>query len=1145
VTADVASLCRDTDWPAYTRACYRFVLVVFVLACMGVLFGGFVMAAVALSRSQRAETRTEALQRELHALRDRVKSLQRRIEEGVPSMPAPAPGPEPAPLERPAPAPVARATPAAPPPSESTPERITPAPARPRVTAPPPAPAPARPARPAPPPRPPLRSAPRAALGGFNLEQLLGGQLFLRAGVGIVLVGVVFLLGYALAQLGPAGRVALGAALGAAMLGAGLFTERRESLRTFGRALIAGGWAILYFVAFAAHFLELARVIDSDVEGIGLLLGVAGAAVAFSLRYESEWTTVSAFGLAFGALALAATAPDAPYNLSATAIVGAAVAVVSARRSWRLLFVSGTVASWLTLAAWIVPEAAAAAGADASLLDWTAAELSILWLALKLAGVSLQPRDSASDRLIAPALLANGLAWLGLLLVTARHVQPDAQPLLALGVGLSELASAAWIYRRGNQALFRVVVTVALLALGLVTPLRLGVDHFAVPLLRLVGVSGVFVAGLWLREEYLRGVSYLVLAGTLVQIAMRAANQPGTPELVDPRFIELASATAAPLGMALALRYLPARLVPDGEAGALRPVFLTAAAVFLGALVFDAVPEDLRTFAFAGLALVLALASRSGVAPELGWYAAAYVGVALALTLDHVESPGSWNRSVSAWGVAAAAVGGYGVYAMLSGARSRLPEIVRVWVARVSLALAVAGSIGSSFVLPPRDYAAAALSALVLAHFVALVRVRRSELYLAAVTQLIAAGIAIGFYSWEVFGSVSQLAGHSLSFGPTVLLLFAAHEVVRRDRGDEGFLAGLGIENALDQARAASLFVPTATLAWFIKAEALAAGANALVAPLGFALALLYFEIARSLRSRLWYAHAHGLALLATAHFLGVNSVDVRDALGLPAGLWALGPALAVLVYLLRATPAAAAEIPAPDGLAALSTGYRWAVMAVPVTSAFYQVPRAWTVVVLAALALLWLLVWRRARSIDWRAGALAVVVATVVRAVAGNLYFRDLYGGLRLNLVTLPLASSLLLAAYVLMRSWDLRGEAPATPRTPVGRALDQGRLSWLAGAVVILTGFVWIELEGPLLTIFVSLEAVALLALGFVLREGLSRLSGLALLVGCVSKLFIYDMRGLAGMSRVLSFIVLGLVLIGVSFAYNRFKPRLEASR
>jgi uncharacterized membrane protein len=1119
-------------------------MAIFVFACVGVLFGGFVMGAVALSRSQRAETRADALQRHLRALTERVESLQRRLDSGERStVPLEAPR-ETLDFPRAIPsAPAPRATPRIEPLPEPSHLQVTPPPARPSVS-----PTVARPPRP---PRPSLWATLEGALGRaslrrFNLEQLLGGQLFLRAGVAIVLVGVVFLLGYALAQLGPAGRVALGAALGVAMLGGGLFSERRESLRTFGRALIAGGWAILYFVAFAARFLELARVLDSDVVGIGWLLAVAGAAVVFSLRYRSEWTTISAFGLAFAALGLAAAAPNPPYNLSATAIVGAAVAIVAALRHWRRLHVLGAFASWIALAVWMVPESVSRPDAElAALLDSTVVPLSALWLALQLAGLHMQPPGAAADPLVSPGLLANGLGWLGLLLLAARPVGPETQALLALAVGVSELASAAWLYRRGNQMSFRVIVTVALLALGLVTPLRLGADHFAVPLLRLMGVTAVFFAGLWLRDGYLRAIAYLALAGTLLQLAERAAGRAATPELFDPRFIELASATAAPLLLGLALRYLPARWMPAPEAESLRPVAWTVAAGFLAALVFDAVPADSRAFAFAGLAVALAFAAQRGVAAELAWHSAAYVALALVVSLESVESPGGWDRSLASWGLAAAAAAGYCGYGLLAGPRARLPEIVRLWIARASLALAVIAAIAASFALPPRDFSAVTLSALVLAHFVALVRIRWPELYLAAVTMLLSAGCAIGFYSWEVFGSVSELAGHSLSIGPTLLLLFAAHEVLRRDRGDQGFLAVLQLGNALEDARLATLLVPTATLAWFIKAESLAAGANPLVAPLGFAVALIYFELGRSLRSSVWYAHAHALALLAAAHFLAVNSVDVRSAVGVPAGLWALGPALAALVYLLRATPEAAAEIPAPRGLALLTSGYRWAVIALPVTSAFYQVPRAWTVVVLAALALLWLLVWRRARDVDWRAGAIAVVLATVVRALAGNLYFRDEYGGLRLNLVTLPLASALLLSAYVLMRSWDLRGEAPATPRTALGRALDQGRLSWLAGAVAILTGFVWVELEGPLLTVFVSLEGVALVALGFALRERLARLSGLALLVACVSKLLLYDMRGLAGMSRVASFIVLGLVLIAVSFAYNRFKPRLEAGR
>jgi uncharacterized membrane protein len=44
------------------------------------------------------------------------------------------------------------------------------------------------------------------------------------------------------------------------------------------------------------------------------------------------------------------------------------------------------------------------------------------------------------------------------------------------------------------------------------------------------------------------------------------------------------------------------------------------------------------------------------------------------------------------------------------------------------------------------------------------------------------------------------------------------------------------------------------------------------------------------------------------------------------------------------------------------------------------------------------------------------------------------------------------------------------------------------------------------------------------------------------CVLKLFFYDLRNLETLSRILSFIVLGLVLMGASWLYMRFKDKIQ---
>jgi uncharacterized membrane protein len=93
-----------------------------------------------------------------------------------------------------------------------------------------------------------------------------------------------------------------------------------------------------------------------------------------------------------------------------------------------------------------------------------------------------------------------------------------------------------------------------------------------------------------------------------------------------------------------------------------------------------------------------------------------------------------------------------------------------------------------------------------------------------------------------------------------------------------------------------------------------------------------------------------------------------------------------------------------------------------------------------------------------------------------------------------------------------------------------------------VLLAALLFYEVSGSVLTMAWSLEAIALLVAGFPLRDRLQRLSGLFLFLVCVLKLFLYDLRQLETINRILSFIVLGLLLVGVSWIYTRFRDRIQ---
>ena len=106
--------------------------------------------------------------------------------------------------------------------------------------------------------------------------------------------------------------------------------------------------------------------------------------------------------------------------------------------------------------------------------------------------------------------------------------------------------------------------------------------------------------------------------------------------------------------------------------------------------------------------------------------------------------------------------------------------------------------------------------------------------------------------------------------------------------------------------------------------------------------------------------------------------------------------------------------------------------------------------------------------------------------------------------------------------------------------RASDR-RLYFSLLATTLLTLLLYYRIQGSLLTMACGIQGVILLASGFPLRDRVLRISGLALLLACILKLFVWDLRHLETLPRIFSFIVLGVILLGVSWIYTRFRERV----
>jgi len=102
--------------------------------------------------------------------------------------------------------------------------------------------------------------------------------------------------------------------------------------------------------------------------------------------------------------------------------------------------------------------------------------------------------------------------------------------------------------------------------------------------------------------------------------------------------------------------------------------------------------------------------------------------------------------------------------------------------------------------------------------------------------------------------------------------------------------------------------------------------------------------------------------------------------------------------------------------------------------------------------------------------------------------------------------------------------------------------RVFWSLLGTISLTALLWRQFPGGLLTTAWGIEGLTLLITGFPLRERVLRLEGLTILLICIFKLFLYDLRNLETIYRILSFVALGLILLGVSSIYTRFRERVK---
>jgi uncharacterized membrane protein len=490
---------------------------------MGVLAGiiALVLALIAISRLNR-------LQREVEKLRDKLWLLEKLgpaageakpptpISES-PIMRSRAPAPE-SPAERPvAPLP----SPGLPPPASepgqvreqffkkggilitASPENLPP---KPPILGKPPAAEVEEPAAPA-----------GAARDLGSLEVAIGGSWLNRIGIAMLVIGIVFALGYSLTIMGPAGKAALATVTSLGLIAGGVILERHETYKFYGRGLIGGGWAALYATAYAVHELQATRIVESAPAGFALLMLVGAGMIVHSLRYRNEGLTSLAYGLGYAAIFLHSISA---YTLAAATLLGVGTIVHLVRRNWYGVALGGVAATYGSILVWYLRQATM----TPQVLRLGLAALAVDWAVFLVADFSREPEDDQQRSLAHAVSLLNAFGAAGLSVLAWIKVNHGGgwQPLAILGAAY--VVTSVALRRFGRPSIHPVHSLVA--SLFLAAAAWRGFDRTGATWAWIAEAQALVLIGIWLKDRFHRLLGCaLFLAPTAVIVFTQAATR--------------------------------------------------------------------------------------------------------------------------------------------------------------------------------------------------------------------------------------------------------------------------------------------------------------------------------------------------------------------------------------------------------------------------------------------------------------------------------------------------------------------------------------------------------------------------------------------------------------------------------------------
>lgn len=258
-----------------------------------------------------------------------------------------------------------------------------------------------------------------------DTEIQIGKYILSKIGIASVVAGVAFLIAYTFKYLTPIHKILIGYAISAAMLYFGSKIEKEEKFKWYGRGLIGGGWALVYFTTFAMHHIQATRVIQSQLVDLILLSAVVSAMIVHLFKYKSQ--SILAMTLFMGYLT-AGISTIGYFTFIYITLLALVAVILAYKMDWQGFAFVSLMGTYLTHLAWIMPQiynTKATLQLEATKFWLCTGFIAIYWIIYNLVPFLMKIKNENDERTINGFIFINSL-FFGLIGLFQVHLyNPD------------------------------------------------------------------------------------------------------------------------------------------------------------------------------------------------------------------------------------------------------------------------------------------------------------------------------------------------------------------------------------------------------------------------------------------------------------------------------------------------------------------------------------------------------------------------------------------------------------------------------------------------------------------------------------------------------------------------------------------------